>query len=113
MKLKVNPSEVYSVAELSEMLCISPETISAKIESEHGLQGWQVLQSFYQKTATAIDADLVCESLNNYKGDNIWQDIILWCLPIDQEACEACDSDTVHLADGQVILHTEGRWEVV
>jgi hypothetical protein len=54
----------------------------------------------------------IVDALNEYEGDNIWEDII-YHLPIDDAAIRVADptymSDTIILRDGTRIIWFEGE----
>lgn len=63
-----------------------------------------------------MTAQSIADQLNNYDGDNLWQDVILHLDAYDAEATEAADpnaaSDIVILKNGSRLEHDGNAWFV-
>ena len=61
--------------------------------------------------------EVIAQRLNDYTGDNIWEDIIWHLEDIDDDAIEQADpchmSDTIIFTDGTEMLHSGGQWIVI
>ena len=61
-----------------------------------------------------MDTTDILDRLNGYDGDNIWQDVILSGLDVDEDATNAADpgyrSDVIVLTDGRTFRLERREW---